>query len=331
MLNAAVLGLGWWGKQIVGCLADSDRIRVTHAVDPDHNAVAEFAAGAGLQLTGDYQAVLDDPSIDAVIVVTPHMQHEEQVLAAAAAGKQIFCEKPLTLNTASAERMLAACTENGLTLGIGHERRYEGAFEEVKRMAEAGELGTLLHYEINASYNLFAGTPAAGWRQDPKQAPAGTLTALGVHQTDYMQTFLGPVREVQARMVHRSDDYPTEDILSIHFGFESGVIGYFCSIATTPFHQRMTLFGDRGWAEIREVSNVDKPEPSLLTWRGMDDEIHTRSYKKADTVTANLHAWADAVEGNCAYRFTPQELLHNVQILEAIVTSAETGKPEFIG
>lgn len=330
MLNAAVIGLGWWGKQIINCLEDSDRIRVVRCVDADHNATAAFAAEKNIPLSAHYQEALDDPNVDTVIVVTPHGFHEEPVIAAAKAGKQVFCEKPLALEAEIAERMLAACDEAGIILGIGHERRFEGAFEEVSRMVQAGELGTLLHYEANASYNLFAGKPETGWRQDPKQAPAGTLTALGVHQTDFMQTITGPISFVSARMAHRSDTYPNDDILSIQFGFESGMTGYFCSIATTPFYQRISVFGDLGWAEIREVSNVDKPEPSLLTWRGMDEEIHTRTYRKADTVTANLHHWVDAVEGKGTYRFTRDHLLHNVQILEAIVTSADSGEVSVI-
>jgi predicted dehydrogenase len=328
MITAAVLGLGWWGKHIFGCLNESKRIHITHVVEPNLKAAAEYAAAHDFILTDDYQSVLGDPAIDAVIITTPNLLHEEQVLAAAAAGKHTFCEKPLALNAAAAERMLAACDAKKLCLGIGHERRFEGALEEIKRMADSGELGTLLHYEVNASYNLFVGVDPDDWRQDPTQSPAGLMTALGVHQTDYMQTILGPVREVQARLIQRSADYPKEDVLSIQFVFKSGVIGNFNSLATTPFYQRITLFGDRGWVELRETANVDKSDPTLLTWRGIDNEIHTLMYERTDTVTQNLYAWADAVEGKGEYRFTRQELLHNVEILEAIVTSTATGKPQ---
>ena len=92
-------------------------------------------------------------------------------------------------------------------------------------MIDPGELGTPLHLEFNASYNLFMGSPAKGWRLDTKQAPAGTMTALGVHQTDYIQTLAGRVKTINARMTHRSNDYPSDDILSIHFEFENGMLG----------------------------------------------------------------------------------------------------------
>ena len=234
----------------------------------------------------------------------------------------------LALEGDAAERMLKACDDQGILLGIGHERRYEPAFEEMKRRVDTGELGTLLHIEINASYNLFAGVVETGWRQDPKQAPAGTLTALGVHLTDYLQTLAGPVSEIYARTSHRSRDFPSDDILSVQFAFKSGVTGYLSSIATTPFYQRISVFGDRGWVETREVSNVTDPDPAVMTWRGMDLETHTRTYKPINTVIANLHDWVRAIETSHAYRFTRQEKLHNIQILDAIVRSASSGRSE---
>jgi len=272
--------------------------------------------------------VLADPAIDAVIIATPHLLHEPMVLAAAGAGKQVFCEKPLALSAESAKRMLAACDEKGIVLGIGHERRHEGAWEELRRMADSGELGALLHIECNSSHNRFAGAPASGWRQDPAQAPAGTMTALGIHLTDFYQNLCGPVAEVFARMAHRSADFPKDDIVSIQFAFENGMTGTLVSLATTPFYQRLTLFGDRGWAEVRETTNVDEPDPAVLTWRGMDEEIHTRTYKHTDTVRANFEAWAAAAEGEGAYRISRDEKLHNIEILDAIVRSTASGLPE---
>jgi predicted dehydrogenase len=326
MLNAAIIGLGWWGRQITASLADSDRIKVTHGVDVDISAARAFADTHGLTLKEKLEDVLTDASVDAVILATPHGMHEEQVLAAAAASKQVFCEKPLALSSAAAKRMIDACVSSGLILGIGHERRHEGALEELTRMVRSDEIGTLLHVEVNASYNLFAGTPASGWRQDPTQAPAGTMTALGVHITDFLQTVAGPVEFVTVRTADRTPAYPGNDVLSIQLEFESGVTGTLCSLANTPFYQRISLFGDKAWAEVRETTNVDDPAPAHLTWRGLDLEIHDRTYKVTDTVRANLHEWADAVEGRREYRFTDAQKLHNIEILEAIVASATTGE-----
>ena len=125
MLNAAVIGLGWWGKQIVTSLSGSDVIAVRRGVDVNLDGVRDLAAKQNFDLGDSYDDVLADKDIDAVILVTPNALHEEQVLAAAAAGKQVFCEKPFALSAEAAKRMLAACGEAGLkAVGIGHERRF---------------------------------------------------------------------------------------------------------------------------------------------------------------------------------------------------------------
>lgn len=325
MLNAAIVGLGWWGKQIVTCLAESEKIDIVRAVDVNLDAARDFAASHGLDLGSSYEDVLTDPSIDAVILVTPHLLHEEQVLAAAAAGKQIFCEKPFALNADAAKRMLAACGEKDIVVGIGHERRFEPALEAMKTHLDAGDFGTLIHIECNWSHNNFTKAVASGWRRDSKQAPAGTLTALGVHITDYFQSLAGPVARLRAQSAHRSDLFPADDVVSVQFAFESGATGFMCNIATTPFYSRVNVFGDKGWGEARENSNVDIAEPATLTTRWLDEELTTQTFASSNVVKANLEQWADAAEGRGDYRFTPDQKLHNVEILEAIVRSVGSG------
>lgn len=325
MLNAAIVGLGWWGKQIVTCLAESEKIDIVRAVDVNLDAARDFAASHGLDLGSSYEDVLTDLSIDAVILVTPHLLHEEQVLAAAAAGKQIFCEKPFALNADAAKRMLAACGEKDIVVGIGHERRFEPALEAMKTHLDAGDFGTLIHIECNWSHNNFTKAVASGWRRDSKQAPAGTLTALGVHITDYFQSLAGPVARLRAQSAHRSDLFPADDVVSVQFAFESGATGFMCNIATTPFYSRVNVFGDKGWGEARENSNVDIAEPATLTTRWLDEELTTQTFASSNVVKAILEQWADAAEGRGDYRFTPDQKLHNVEILEAIVRSVGSG------
>ena len=104
MIRAAVIGLGWWGRHIVNSIKESDKIKIVRLVTrrPSHHT--EFARQMGVPLDDNYESVLKDPEVDAVILVTPHSQHHDQVQAAIAYGKQIFCEKPLALTKACAQR-----------------------------------------------------------------------------------------------------------------------------------------------------------------------------------------------------------------------------------
>ena len=327
MIRVAIVGLGWWGRQLVTSLEGSEVVDITDAVEPRISDAEGFAAKHELALHRSLEEALSSDDIDGVLIATPHKLHEQQVIASAEAGKHVFCEKPLALHTGAARRMIDACSERGLALGIGHERRYEGAMEAMATMSSSGELGELLHLECNWSHDLFAraGTPDT-WRRDPSQAPAGTLTALGVHITDYFQSVAGRVAEVRAVTSHRSERFSGDDVIVVQMQFVSGVTGVLTNLASTPFYSRVSVFGDKGWVEAREWSNVDIPEPALLTWQGADREIHTRTFASSNTVQANVEAWALAAMGRGEYRFTPDQLVHNIEILEAIIDSATSGE-----
>jgi predicted dehydrogenase len=324
-LRTAVIGLGWWGRQIVTCLQESARFRVTYGVDVAPAAVADFARDNGLTLTDSLEAVLADAQVDAVVIATPHRQHEAQALAVLAAGKQLFCEKPLTLTADGAERILAACDRAGVVLGIGHERRFEPAMEEARRMIDAGELGQLLHLEANVSHNLFARMAPGNWRIDPADAPAGAMTALGIHLTDMFVSLAGNPLTVRARTARVMREASGTDQVSIWIEFDSGITAAVTCLSSTPFHGRMSFFGSDGWVEVKENGNVDKGLPSDLTHCNAALERHTRSYLPVNTVRRNFEAWAAAIAGQTPYRFTRAQILNNIRVLDAVVRSAASG------
>ena len=92
LINAAIAGLGRWGKNIVEAIdGRSDRLRITHGVSRNPRALEDFARNHAIALTADFACVLADPRIDAVILATPHTLHADQIVAAARAGKHVFC------------------------------------------------------------------------------------------------------------------------------------------------------------------------------------------------------------------------------------------------
>jgi len=325
MIRIAVIGLGWWGKQIVACLADSPRFNVVGGCDVDHNMAAPYAAERKLDLTRDYRDLIKRPDIDAVAVVTPHALHEEMALAVVAAGKQLFCEKPLALTTASAERILAASAKAGGVLGIGHERRYEPAMEEMRRLFERGVLGRVLHMDANVSHNNFRKMDPSNWRRDPKHAPAGAWTALGIHLGDMFVSLAGKPARVAARTASQIFPMPSEDFVSAEIDFDNGARGRITCLSTPPFYGRFTLIGDQGWVEVQEAGNVDKEQPSSFVHCKPDGTRESRAYHPVNTVRLNFEAWADALERRAPYRFTAEQLLANIRILDAVTQSAAAG------
>ena len=154
MLNAAIVGLGWWGKQLARAVQGrSSLIRFSRGVTLEPELARDFAAENGLAITASYEDVLADPAIDAVCLATPHTRHRAQVEAAAAAGKHVYCEKPFALSKADAQAALAAVRRAGVALGVGQNMRFKAVDQgRCASCADAGTFGTIMLAEGNYSH-----------------------------------------------------------------------------------------------------------------------------------------------------------------------------------
>ncbi len=137
MINAAIVGLGRWGQNLVNSIqGKSDKIRIVAGATRTVSKAADYAKQQGFALHGAYEKVLADPKIDAIIVATPHTQRVEIIAAAAQAGKHVFTEKPLALNRRDAEACVKACADHKVTLAVGYNWRFQPALQEIKRMLD---------------------------------------------------------------------------------------------------------------------------------------------------------------------------------------------------
>src|SRR3954463_7132303 len=140
MINAAMVGLGWWGKTLVESVqGTSDAIQfVAAASRTASDEYRAFAATHGLTLHASYEQVLADPRVQAVVLATPHSLHSPQVIAAAQAGKHVFCEKPFALTKADAEAAVSATRHARVTLGLGYNRRFHPEMTRLRDQIRAG-------------------------------------------------------------------------------------------------------------------------------------------------------------------------------------------------
>lgn len=325
MINAAIVGLGWWGQNHVTATRGSDKIKFTRAVDLAPDNVRVFCDDNELTLTDKLDDAFGDPEIDAVVLVTPHTQHADQVVAGAAAGKHILTEKPFALKKADGLRAADAMKQAGLTLGIGHNYRYGAAVWEMKKIIESGKLGEIHHIEGNLSHQGQLGVE--GWRRSPDEAPTGGIVHFGAHIIDIMCWYGGPMREVYAQLESRIIE---NDVGSVLVKFESGTTGYLANLMTTPASFHMHVMGSEGWArangwmdtnKITTCFGAGKPEES----GGHTEEIELPYKDILTQLRANDENFAAACMGEEEYLFTPDEMAHTAAIHEAIAKSAESG------
>src|SRR5438132_5182725 len=204
MIRAAIVGIGRWGRTLVGAAqGKSAAFRFTAGQTRTRAKAAGFCAEHGIALKDSLDAILADPEIDAIVFATPHSEHGPQVERAAASGKHVFMEKPFTLDRRSAARALDAVARAGVVLGVAYPHRFHPSMRELKARIDDGRLGIIAHChgEQNAPAGLFMDPQS--WRADPAEAPAGGMTASGVHNLDALIHLFGPIDDVYATRLRR--------------------------------------------------------------------------------------------------------------------------------
>ena len=329
MISAAIVGLGWWGQNLVNAVRSGEHIRFTAACTRTRQTASAFCQEHGLNWTSDYESILRNPNIDAVVLATPHSLHRDQFIRAARAGKHVFTEKPFALSLADADAMLAAAAGAGIRLAVGFNRRFHPSMARLRDAVKSGELGTLV--TVNAEQTALHGIGMAhdAWRAQPEEAPGGAMTAIGVHLVDGMIDLFGPVREVRAIVTRRAA--AVDDTTHVLLSFDNGAHGQiFCSTAATP-HYRFAVYGTGGMAEIlghpMTTVRLTPSAPGKHRRSGSAEVIETPGF---NMLTAELEEFAAAIVAGRPFRTPLAEIRHGVAVFEAILRSAASGGPEAV-
>jgi predicted dehydrogenase len=337
MIKAAIVGLGWWGKTLVEACENSDAIRfvagATRTVTPEIEA---FAKAKGFRLERDYEAVLADPTVDAVVLATPHSMHGTQMVAAAAAKRHIFCEKPFTLTKREAEDAVAAVRKAGVTLALGYNRRIHPEMIKLRDTIRSGELGIILHVEATMTFPNVLFINPNHWRADKHETPCGGLLPMGVHAVDGMIDLCGPIDHVFTQSFRRAAAIDADDTTSILLRMKEGMSGYLGTMTTTGPGFSFQVFGSKGWLRLEGVTHVagassEERRTRLFgscKFQPVKGEAKTWQAASLDISRAALEAFAKAAEGGRAYPIPYDQMIHGVAVTEAIIRSAGSNAVE---
>jgi len=338
LINAAIVGMGWWGRTLVEAVQnDSDVIRfvagTTRTASPE---VKTFADAQKLKLADSYEALLADPAVNAVVLATPHSMHAAQVIAAAKAGKHVFCEKPFALTKAHAEAAVAATTKAGVTLGLGYNRRFHPEMTKLRNQIRSGDLGTVLHIEATMTFpNALALKPEA-WRAQKDETPCGGLTPMGVHAIDGMIDLCGEIASVYCQSFHQVVPVDADDTTSMLFRMKNGSSGYLGTITATGPGFSFQVFGSKGWVRLEGMTHVagassEERRTRLFgtcKFQPIKGAAETWEAARLDVTRACLDAFGTAASGGAPFPITTSEMIHGAAVTEAVVRSAETKQVE---
>lgn len=319
-LGWGIVGIGGIANNAIApAIGKLDDARLVTVVSRDQGRADEFAARHGAARgTTSYDELLADPDVDVVYIGTPNALHAEQAIAAARAGKHVFCDKPLATSVEEAERVLEACREAGAKLGINFQTRHHEGFAEARRLLADGAIGDVLVAQLEVSAGA---APLKGWRTDPELAGLGSINNIGVHAYDLLRYLLGAeVAEVVTLTdVSTSDDLETTSLALFRFG--NGTLAYVNANQTTPnFQPDIDLYGTKG--RIVGVG-ITRPfrEGGELRVLTEDGETVTPSQTK-DAFDRSVAAFHAAVRDDTEPNASGLDGLRSVQLTDAMARSA---------
>jgi len=330
VIRAGIVGLGRWGRALVDAVAGkSDDIRFVRATTRTRAGAEEFCRERRIAVADSYDEILRAPDIDAVVLATPHSQHEAQALAAIAAGKHVFVEKPLTLDHDSALVVADAARKAGLVLAVGFTRRFHPSIAELRLRARDGRLGSIVAMVAQHTTSTAQFIAPDNWRASAEEAPGGAFTAVGVHALDHMIELAGRVRDVRC-VTARNYPGPSDDTTTIMLRFEAGASGLLFGSVATATNFEFTAYGTNGLVEISrpDLSHFRFVPTATAAPTGViaAPADHILQFPGFDMLHAEMTAFARAIRDATPYPVPIADVLHGMAVFDAVVESAKCGE-----
>lgn len=333
MIKVAIAGCGHIAKKHAAALMDMDSARLAAVCDIRRERAASLAGQYGAAAYSDYDEMLQDTNIDAVIVCSPSGLHAAMGEKAAAAGKHVLIEKPFALRLADGVRLVETCRQKGVRLGVVHPNRMKPFVQALRKAVDNGLFGKITHVNATLRWNrrpeYYRSEPWRGTRK----FDGGILYNQAVHLIDLLNWLVGPVSEVFAYGASRMHEIECEDVLSCVLKFSSGALGVIEAAVTIypeNLEESLAIFGSGGTAVLggRTMSQVKEWLFSSLP--------HQEAFYQASKLnqTSNtgghkdiLHDFADAVLCNREPLVSGREALESLRLISAIYDSVASHRP----
>lgn len=264
----------------------------------------------------DYREILKDPSIDAVLILTPHDCHEEQCIAAFEAGKHVLIEKPISRNLAEAERIIAAAKKAGTVGMIGFNERYVDEHAYIKSVLDSKILGKILSARTDHYQNF--NPPQGSWWRDAEIVGGGAVIGSGIHRLDILRWYFGEAVSVYAKAVKMPARLEAEACVHAVIEFESGVIVNFSinwAAYDYLYYEGLSISGENGLVVTGPANKIGLAQI---------DNGMLKDFTPPKTQTMYEH-FAECIEKGTKPLTSLEEGYKSLQLVRAIYKSLDTG------
>jgi len=270
----------------------------------------------------DFESMLEDSDIEAVVIATPNFLHHQQVIAAAGACKHVLCEKPMALDMVESLGMVDACKKSKVTFMVAHHLRYKACNQRVKEILDSGELGKVSTCHIQWSFNNTNGIRCNDWHTDKKLSGGGQLMNVSSHCVDLLVYLLGSAKKVSAFM-SLNENAEVEDVSIVMIEFTNGVLAVAeGSYSEEGTENNLEVFGNRASLVVKNACSIDNRGSLQVLPEG---EIIDFS-QDVTPYTAEIDYFCSAIKEGFEPVSSGRRVLETMRILMAAYKSVETGR-----
>lgn len=326
ILKVAIMGLGGYGTRVAKAMKSCTRAKLTGVISGTPSKITAWQQEYDIPAKNCYNyenfdAVKDNPDIDAIYIITPNALHKDQVIRTAKAGKHAICEKPMGINAAEGEEMVKACKQAGVRLLVGYRMHFEPNTVEVIRMRRDGELGDIRFFQGQSGFRI--GDPNQ-WRLNKELAGGGALMDIGIYAVNGSRYMVGeePVwvtaQETKTDPIKFKDG--VDETITFQMGFPSGATASCLSTYNMRYLDRFYLNGTEGFVEMQPSTGYG-PIKGRTHQGPLSEPIVTHQTLQMDEMAAMIYdgkvpiAPVDGEEGT-----------KDLRIMDAIYEAVRSGR-----
>jgi predicted dehydrogenase len=309
-------------RAVIPAMRRSGNVRLAAIASRERARAEEAAREFGFaRAHGSYEALLDDPDVQAVYIPLPNALHREWTIRCAESGKHVLCEKPLALSPAECGEMIAACREHRVLLMEAFMYRFHPRTEEVARLVRAGDLGEVRM--VRAAFTFQATNPARNVRFRPDLG-GGALYDVGCYTVNVSRMVLGEPEEVFA--CGRIGEYGVDEQVGALLRFGGGRLAVIDCGLTLPRREEYEVLGTQGYLRVPRAFLPGAADAEIEIWRA--GERTSRSVPGAEQYQRMVEQFGHAIATGSPVGLTPEDASRNVGVIGALLASLRSGKPE---
>jgi myo-inositol 2-dehydrogenase/D-chiro-inositol 1-dehydrogenase len=319
-LKIGIIGAGYIGGVHASVLALDERVRITAVHDIDAARAEHLARASGASVCRNAEEVIE--RVDAIYITTPNTKHTELAIAAASAGKHVFCEKPMATTLEAARDVLSAAQSSSGVFQVGHNRRFAPVYVALKQLLAEGHAPHSAHAKMNRGELI---NPL--WVSD-SQLTGGFLYETTIHMFDMLRFLFGEVAQLSA--FGSTHEYAEIDDFSVLLKFVNGMHATLCSSADAswlfPF-ERMEVFCHHATITTREMESIVQSQ--ALDGRHTTRSMHQLAKEEKWGYAQEDRAFVDSIFADAPPVVTALDGYKSVELVDACYRAVQSGEPIF--